>query len=117
MWNINAPQGRIPCEIFTQFAEFVPRFSCALAVEILLDLLKGLWSYGGFKLTVSGYPQILANPSGKTMRQTPKVLEVQEHARGLYNHAKFGGARISPAVGVAKNVEFFVCLFVCWSRF
>ena len=29
----------------------------------------------------------------------------------LYHHAKFGGARISPA-GVAKNVEFF-CLFVC----
>jgi len=27
MWNINAPQGRIPCAIFTKFAEFVPRFS------------------------------------------------------------------------------------------
>ena len=31
----------------------------------------------------------------------------------LYHHAKFGGARISPAAGVAKNVEFFVCLSVC----
>ena len=32
----------------------------------------------------------------------------------LYDHAKFGGARISPAAGVAKNVQFFlsVCLFV-----
>jgi len=30
----------------------------------------------------------------------------------LYHHAKFGGARISPAARVAKNVEFF-CLFVC----
>ena len=28
----------------------------------------------------------------------------------LYHHAKFGGAGISPAAGVAKNVEFFVCL-------
>jgi len=28
----------------------------------------------------------------------------------LYHHAKFGGARISPAAGAAKNVEFFVCL-------
>jgi len=40
------------------------------------------------------------------------VLEV------LYHHAKFGRARISPAAGVAKNVEFFclfVCLFVCLS--
>ena len=36
----------------------------------------------------------------------------------LYHHAKFGGARFSPAAGVAKNVEFFclsVCLFVCLS--
>ena len=24
----------------------------------------------------------------------------------LYHYAKFGGARISPAAGVAKNVEF-----------
>ena len=32
----------------------------------------------------------------------------------LYNHAKFGGARIPPAAGVAKNVEFF-CLSVCLS--
>jgi len=37
------------------------------------------------------------------------VLEV------LYHRAKIGGARISPANGVAKNVEFFVCLFVCLS--
>jgi len=36
----------------------------------------------------------------------------------LYHLAEFGGARISPAAGVAKNVEFFrlsVCLFVCLS--
>ena len=25
----------------------------------------------------------------------------------LYHHPKFGGARISPADGAAKNVEFF----------
>jgi len=62
-------------------------------------------------------PKFSVPPSGKTMRQTPKsfwrcknVLEV------LYHHAKFGGARISPAAGVAKNVEFF-CLFVCLSLF
>jgi len=36
------------------------------------------------------------------------VLEV------LYHHAKVGGARISPATGVAKSVEFF-CLSVCLS--
>ena len=31
----------------------------------------------------------------------------------LYHHAKFCGARISPAAGAAKKVELFVCLFVC----
>jgi len=29
---------------------------------ILLDLLKGLWSYGGFKLRGSRYPQIFSAP-------------------------------------------------------
>ena len=32
----------------------------------------------------------------------------------LYHHAKSGGAGISPAAGVAKNVELF-CMFVCLS--
>ena len=35
----------------------------------------------------------------------------------LYHLAKFGDARVSPAAGAAKNVEFFcvsVCLFVCF---
>ena len=33
----------------------------------------------------------------------------------LYLHAKFVGARISSAAGVAKNGEFFVCSTVCLS--
>ena len=35
----------------------------------------------------------------------------------FHQNAKFGGARISPAAGVAKNAEFFssVCLFLCLS--
>ena len=34
----------------------------------------------------------------------------------LYHRAKFGGARISPSAGAAKNVDFFylsVCLSAC----
>ena len=32
----------------------------------------------------------------------------------LYHHAKFGWTQISPAAGVAKNVEFLsICLSVC----
>jgi len=49
------------------------------------------------------------------MRRTPgKVLEKYKNVlEVLYHHAKFGGTRISPAARVAKNVEFFVCLYVC----
>jgi len=55
-------------------------------------------------------------PSGETMRQTPKVLQVKNVLEVPYHPAKFGGARITPAAGVTKNVEFLsVCLFVCLS--
>ena len=56
--------------------------------------------------------------AGKLCVRPPKVLEVQpckNELEVLYHHAKFCGARISPAAGAPKNVEFFslsVCLFV-----
>jgi len=110
MWNIKAPQGRIPCSIFTKFAEFVRRFR---AVNISLDSLKGLWSYGGFKLIGSGYPKIFSALYWRNYASDPeKFLRCTNVLEVLYHHAKFGGARISPAAGAAKNVEFF-CLFVC----
>ena len=37
-------------------------FHDALAVKTSLDLLRRLWSYGGFKLTGSCYPQIFSAP-------------------------------------------------------
>ena len=43
------------CKVSTQFQD-------TLAAKIWLDLLKGLRSYGGFKLTGSGYPQIFSAP-------------------------------------------------------
>ena len=58
MWNINAPVGHIPCVICTKICSVCTPFQDVLPVKILLDLLKGLWSYGGFKLSASGYPQI-----------------------------------------------------------
>jgi len=65
MWNINALQGRIPCRICTSFQD-------ALAVKVSLDLLKWLWSYGGFNLTGLVIPKFSVPTSGETMRQTPK---------------------------------------------
>jgi len=57
-------------------------FQDALAVKISLHLLKGLRTYGGFKLTGQVIPIFSVPPSGETMRQIPKVLEVQEGAGG-----------------------------------
>jgi len=45
----------ITCRVCTPFQD-------VLAVKISLDLLKGLWSYGRFELTGSGYPQIFSAP-------------------------------------------------------
>jgi len=115
MWNINAPQGHIPCAIFTKFAEFVRRFR-------MRSLLKFGWicskSYGvmGVLSCRFWYPEFSAPPSGDTMRQTPNVLEVQERARGPLSPCQvwWGGARISPPPGGQKRLVFclFVCLFV-----
>jgi len=76
------PAGAYPLHDFHKICRVCTSFQDALDVKILLDLLKALWSYGGFKLRVSGCPQILSAPSGETICQTPNVLEVQERARG-----------------------------------
>ena len=64
------------CTICTPFKD-------ALAVKVSLDLLKALWSYGGFNLTESGNPPNFQCPLvAKLYVRPPNVLEVQERARG-----------------------------------
>ena len=108
MWNINAL-----LRDFHKICRVCTSFQHALGVKMLLDLLKGLWSYGGFKLRASGCPQIFSAPKRRNYASDPQtfwrcknVLEV------LYHHAEFGGARISPAAGVAKNIvkKFYMWL-------
>jgi len=69
------PAGAYPLRDFHKIFRIYTPFQGALAVKISLGFLKGLWSYGGFKLTGSGYPQIFSAPSSDTMRQiqTPKL--------------------------------------------
>ena len=74
MWNINAPQGRIPSAIFTKFAEFVLPFQGVLAVKIWLEFLEGLWSYGGFKLMGCGYPPNFQRPLAVKLCVRPQKL-------------------------------------------
>jgi len=56
------PAGAYPLRDFHKICRVCTSFQDALDVKILLDLLKGLWSYGGFKLRVSGCPQIFSAP-------------------------------------------------------
>jgi len=53
------PTRAHPLRDFHKISRVCTPFQDALALKIWLNLLKGLWSYGGFKLMVSGYPQIL----------------------------------------------------------
>jgi len=50
------PAGAYPLRDFHKICRICTSFQDALGVKISLDLLKGLWSYGGFNLRESGYP-------------------------------------------------------------
>ena len=56
------PAGAYPLRDFLETCRVCTPFQDALAVKIGLDLLEGLWNYGGFKLRGSGFPQIFSAP-------------------------------------------------------
>ena len=56
------PAGAYPLRDFHKICRVCTSFQDALGVKIWLDLLKGLWSNGGFKLRGSGFPQIFSAP-------------------------------------------------------
>ena len=100
MLNINAPQGRIPCAILIKFAEFVPPFRMHQQLKFRWICSRGyVWSYGGFKLTGSGYPQIFSPLAAKLCVRPQKFQRCKNVLEVLYHHDNFGGARISPAAG------------------
>jgi len=57
-----SPAGAYPLRDFHKICRVCTSFQDALGVKTWLDLLKGLWSYGGFKLRGSGFPQIFSAP-------------------------------------------------------
>jgi len=54
--------GAYPLRDFPKICRVCTSFQDALTVKISLDVLKGLWSYEGFKLTASGCTQIFSAP-------------------------------------------------------
>ena len=80
--NINAPQGRIPCTIFTKFAEFVSRFRMRYLLKFGWICSRGYGVMEGFKLRGRVSPNIQRPLAAKLCVGPPKVLEVQECAQG-----------------------------------
>jgi len=56
------PAGAYPLCDFHKICRLCTSFQDVLALKVSLDLLKELWSYGGFNLPESGYPQIFSAP-------------------------------------------------------
>ena len=56
------PAGSYPLRDFHKIYRVCTSFQDVLGVEIWMDLLKELWSYGVFKLRGSGFPQIFSAP-------------------------------------------------------
>jgi len=54
--------GAYPLRDFHKICTICTPFQEALAIKMSLHFLKGLWSYGGFKLTGSDYPQNFSAP-------------------------------------------------------
>jgi len=114
MWNINAPQGHIPCAIFAKFADFRPRFS-------LRQLLKFRWIYSRSYVVMGVLSwrclvilKFSAPPSGETMHQTPKSLQrARTCSRSSITMSSLVGLGFHPPSGRPKTLVF--CLFVCLS--
>jgi len=99
---------------FHKICRVCTTFQDAQAVKISLDSLKVLWSYAGFKLTGSGYPQIFSVPSGEIVRQTPKVFTVARMcSKSSITMPSLVGLGFHPPPGRPKTLNFLsVCLFV-----
>ena len=89
---------------------------------------RSIQSYGCL-LTGSGYPQIFSTPSSKTIRWTPNVFELQEHAQGsLITLPSLVGLALCTPPRDPKLLRYLpcdamlapyllwpcVCLSVCW---
>jgi len=61
-WGWNLAWRRGPLRDFHKICIVCTAFQDALAVKIWLDMLEGLWSYGGFKFRGSGDPHIFSAP-------------------------------------------------------
>ena len=106
------PAWSYPLRDFHKISRIWTSFQDALAVKISLDLLKGLWGYGGLKLTGLVIHKFSAPKRRNYASDTTKVLEVQERARGPLSPCQVcWSSDFTRRRGGQKRLAF--CLFVC----
>ena len=110
------PARAYPLRGFHKICRLCTSFQDALGVKIWLDLLKGLWSYGGLNLRGSGCPQIFSAPKQRNYASDPKRFRgARTCSRSSITTPSLVRDRISPAAGAEEKRCFFVCLFVTLS--
>jgi len=113
------PAGAYPLRDFHKICRVCASFQDALGVKISLDLLKGLWSYGGFKLRGLVTPKFSAPLSSETMRNASDPKSFRGARTCLRSSITMPslvvlGFHLPP--GQPKALSFlFVCLSVCLS--
>ena len=113
MWNINAPQGRIPWAIFTKFAQFVPHFRMRKLLKFGWICLRGCGVIGVLSWEGQVTPIFSAPPSGESMRQTPKSIgDARTCSRSSITMPSLVGLGFHAPLGRPKTLSFFVCLSV-----
>jgi len=113
MWNIGAPQGRIPCAIFTKFAEFVPRFRLRWLLKLHSICSRDYGVMGVLSWRCLVAPKSSAPHSGETMRQTPRNFrDARTCSRSSITMPSLVGLRFHPPPRQPKTLSFFVCLSV-----
>ena len=114
MWNINAPQGRIPCAIFTKFADFVPLFRMRWVLKFGWICSRGYGVIGVLSWRGLFILKFSVLPSGETMCQTPKSFRgARSFLRSSITMPSLVGLGFHPPPGQPRTLSFlFVCLFV-----
>jgi len=109
------PAGAYPLRDFHNICGVCTPFQDVLTVKISLDLLEGLWSYGGFKLRGPGYPKFSAPPSGETASDPKSIRGTRTCSRSSITMPSLVGLGFHPPPKWPKTLSFFVCLSVCLS--
>jgi len=104
----NRQAGAYPLRTFHKICRVYTPFQDALTVKTSLDLLKGLWSYGGFKLTGSCYPQIFSADKRQNYASDPKRFRgTITCSRSSITMPSLVGLGFHPPPGRPKTLSFY----------